>query len=247
MLRMRWENHYLTTPAVDPFISACYPRASLDILSSYGLQCIHDSLLLDLLRTDLANPRSRMKSITTSEGWHIAVAKALCRLLTRGPEQPPAVRLKSLRVIPLRNGEWVAAENGPTWFPDTGGIPIPPTLGLQVLDPKAAACPDRRSLFSLLGVSEASIAEVRQSILSAYSRRLPAPCVSPTESKAHLQFFPLSHKSDQAADELRGIQIITCNNESVDPLVVDIYIFPAMTLMDPMCCLHRPTARPDSQ
>lgn len=211
-------------PVVDPYISARYSTTSLAALNSYGLQYMHDNLFLDLLEADLKSSSSRMKSITTSEEWHAAAAKALCRLLARGPERSAAARLKGLCVIPLQNGKWVAANKGPAWFPDTNGIPIPPALDLQVLDAKAAACRDRRSLFSLLGVSEASVAEVRRSILSAYSHRLPAPCVSPTESRSHLQFLYLTHQPDRAAHGLRPIQLISRSQESLDPLAVDLYL-----------------------
>ncbi|KAM0280906.1 hypothetical protein ACHAQH_003795 [Verticillium albo-atrum] len=69
--------------ALDPFISTAYNQASVNALQPYGLSVCNIFIICDLLKADLANPQSRMKSPSTSEDWHSAVARLLTFFFTQ--------------------------------------------------------------------------------------------------------------------------------------------------------------------
>ncbi|KAJ4286909.1 hypothetical protein N0V88_007854 [Collariella sp. IMI 366227] len=68
-------NPLFDDPISDPFLSDAYPSASRTFLEPYGLVSADHQMLLDLLQADLYKLDSKMKSSSTSQGWHSAVAR----------------------------------------------------------------------------------------------------------------------------------------------------------------------------
>ncbi|KAG7123520.1 Protein NO VEIN like protein [Verticillium longisporum] len=143
---------------LDPFISTAYKQASVTALKSYGLRACEFRNIWNLLQADLASPQSKLKSPSTSEDWHSAVARLLASFFT----EKVTLAISSLRLsvmLPLKGGLWVAANDGVIYLPATAGISIPPGVKKHVLDPTAVANADRRALFEHLGAVEASVSE----------------------------------------------------------------------------------------
>ncbi|KAH6672747.1 hypothetical protein F5X68DRAFT_175032 [Plectosphaerella plurivora] len=156
----------LDDSAEDPYISSAYPRTSVDSLLQYGLRWNHYDVTLRLLEADLESPSSRMKSHLTSQEWHSAMAKTLTSCLARfSTRYMPWVR--RIALLPLRGGIWVAADSSRAYLPTTDGVPIPPGIDLQVLDPAAVSNADRRTLFAQLGATEAEVTDVRNLVLKS--------------------------------------------------------------------------------
>ncbi|KAF9774642.1 hypothetical protein IL306_007330, partial [Fusarium sp. DS 682] len=152
-------------PVKDPFLSAKYPSTVTTVLKQYGLFILHFNTLIDLVESDLARANSKMRGKNTTDEWHTAAANALSGIF--GTQLDGEQKLKRLSVIPLRDGSWTAITNGKTYFPTTGETEIPKSLDLRVIC-SATTNPARRNFFQRLGVSEATVTQVRESILGTF-------------------------------------------------------------------------------
>ena len=130
-------------------------------------------------------------------------------------------RLKSIPLLPLRGGGWRSAEGLSVYFPTTGGIGIPQGLDLKVLDPTATANTDRRALFEHLGVSEAKVWLVRDSILTAFDT---PKSISVVDGRAYLHFLYLTHQPGSAGSELSRARIFTRLIKCYRPQRKDVYL-----------------------
>lgn len=177
-------------------------------------------MLLVLLQADLNTPESRMKSPSTSQDWHSAVA----RLFSSYFVNQSFIRgtLKALSLVPLRTGAWVSAITDLVYWPMAGGIPIPPGVDIRVIDPGAASNRDRRTFFNHLGVVEASVAAVRNAILKAYEANDGR--VDAAESRAHLHYLYLTSQHNPPQIYLRGIYVWNQWAQYVDPRLVDVFL-----------------------
>ncbi|KAK4038181.1 hypothetical protein C8A01DRAFT_17707 [Parachaetomium inaequale] len=115
------------------------------------------------------------------------------------------------------------------WFPlstlpTTDGIPIPPGVDIQVVDPEAVANGDRMMLFIQLGAVEPSVADVRDSILAAYNSPRRRRDVDVAESRAHLHYLYLTHQPGQAQNDLEGIYIYSHESRFSSPRKMDFYL-----------------------
>ncbi|KAJ6128191.1 hypothetical protein N7471_009408 [Penicillium samsonianum] len=210
-------NPLLDDSDIDPFLSSHYPYASQKALRHYGLETMSYDLLFCMLYKDLESAASRIQSMSTSEDSHSRVAKLLSVVAETHKDS-----LVSLELLPLRSGPWVTADSGSVFFPTIDGISIPPGLDLRVLDPNAAANENRRSLFILLGVTEPSVIQVRNSILRKSCSAAAYPSMD--ESRAHLHFLYLTHQFKQNKDELRHICIYSHSGSPIRPHQVDCYL-----------------------
>ncbi|EEY19489.1 conserved hypothetical protein [Verticillium alfalfae VaMs.102] len=208
---------------LDPFISTAYKRASVEALKPYGLHACHFFIIRNLLEADLANSQSRMKSPSTSEDWHSAVARLLTFFFTEKVKTAIS-KLRLCVILPLNDGLWVSANDGVIYLPTTAGIPIPPGVKKHVLDSTAVANADRRALFEHLGAVEASVSEVRKSVLEAlYSPSSPKH-VDVEKSRAQLHFLYLSHNSRQRGERLGQILLYKENNATGKTDEEDFYL-----------------------
>ncbi|KAK5994783.1 Protein NO VEIN-like protein [Cladobotryum mycophilum] len=207
----------LDDPVLDPFISDQYPMHCQSALQSYGLRVLYGDRILRLLHADLESPASRIKSESTDEEWH----SALAAFLTETYEKDMS-KLYRFTLLPLRTGQWVATDNNVVYLPTTGRVPIPPGVNMRVLDPAAVSNNDRKSLFTQLGAVEPSILEVRSSIMKIYGASVPR--ISMAESRAHLHYLYLTHQPKQSKDTLKVIYIYDSNGKANKPHEVDLYL-----------------------
>ncbi|KXX74826.1 Autophagy-related protein 9 [Madurella mycetomatis] len=133
----------------------------------------------------------------------------------------PASKMK-IPFIPLRDGNWVCADSGPVYLPDTQGIPVPQGVDFRVLDPAAVVNEDRRKLFSQLGAVEPQVETVRSSVLAIYDSSNSS--VDVEDSRQHLHFLYLTHHQERDRDELRHIYLHTHIPGTRKPFSEDLYL-----------------------
>lgn len=202
---------YLDDPIADPFLSPQYGPKTCDTRSKYGLEVTSWKLLIKLLKSDLESSGSRMRNHLTDPEWHSGVAKLFSKCFR--PEQPTwmAIALKTIPLLPLRDGAWVAAENGPVFLPKIQSIDIPVAIDLRILDAQATANEEREALFKNLGASTASVSVVRSSINRAYGR-FTLGSLTVGQSRTHLHFLYLAHRADGPPAniaELRDVRLLS--------------------------------------
>jgi len=130
--------------------------------------------------------------------WHKSFAKNL--IVMAGDHQPT---LRQLPIIPLRGGTWADTGSGTIIFPTSESklAAIPEGLNIRVVDPGAAADPDRRKLYASIGVEE----YVDQKIINAITLRHADPHFKPDDFAAgiivsHARFlFNLNWKNPLAS------------------------------------------------
>ena len=173
----------LEDSTLDPFLSNKYPPDCVQSLKPYGLESMSHDLVIRMLRDDLENQASKMKSEKTSAEWHSHFAKLLLQV-DKGS-------ISKLALIPLRFGKWVSVSAWSVYMPTTNGIPIPPGVDMQIIESTAVANKDRHRLFTHLGATEAKVYAVRQYIHmhhDIFGRR-----ISRANSIAHLRYLYLTH------------------------------------------------------
>jgi hypothetical protein len=133
-------------------VSESYDSMDLSILMKLGTEQLRGQEFLYQLAGDLSDSQPRMRSIQ-SDDWHTRVANILLEQLKSSIGQ---IFIKSLNLIPLKDGRWVTSKGNETFLPTVGDIALPTDLALMVIDPKALEIPARKQLFARLGVKECS-------------------------------------------------------------------------------------------
>ncbi|KAH6874355.1 hypothetical protein B0T10DRAFT_205754 [Thelonectria olida] len=204
--------------AKDLYLSPFYPRTAVDILKDYGLQPVSIKILVDLLKTDLRSANSKMHGRDTTDEWHSAAARMISQWLETNSTQD----LKFLPLLPLRDGWWTSTQPGPVYFPATGDINIPHSLDLRVIDVSASNNPDRKTLFRHLGVSEATIDQVRASIFRSFDSNssLSLGILNPYLDYLYLTHQPGTHTQEGYAKT----EVVTDRLKRTKPHETDIYL-----------------------
>jgi hypothetical protein len=169
----------------EAYLSQHYTYRDFEILSPLGTAMIHPGLVIARIESDLGRVDSKMRAITTDEDWHVRVAKLLSRIFaSRSSRNTEAV--KSLNLIPLQDRRWVSARTKPIFLPNTGEIPIPSDLCLNLVQPVAALNDARKTLFSQLGVTSVDPCTIILLIKARYSK---LPLCTMDENIAHLRYL----------------------------------------------------------
>ena len=115
-------------------------------LNVLGVKSMDDYLFhKEMAKVLRGNPASFLRNKTKE--WHASFARALvAMIILPGSELP---------LIPLRNGKWVSSRLGVSYFPNIKSVStIPEGIDMNIVDPEAAADPDRRKLFVRMGVKD---------------------------------------------------------------------------------------------
>ncbi|KAH8882092.1 hypothetical protein GQ53DRAFT_847849 [Thozetella sp. PMI_491] len=158
-----------------PFVPT---TTSLDLLSDkYPIKFEKELLLLgvkeqtgkDFLKQlqDFASSRPTVFESMPSE-WHSQLASALS--LVRLEDSSAMDVLKTIRLIPLRDGRWVSAEEGPVVLPiNSSKTPIP--FGVDILEahPIAVNDPPRNNLLTLLGLAPADKRKIAEALVKTHA------------------------------------------------------------------------------
>ncbi|KFY15288.1 hypothetical protein V492_02105 [Pseudogymnoascus sp. VKM F-4246] len=200
--------------AEEAYLSEWYTFADFKALRPLGTRRIRHQILLPRILSDLGRPDSSMKAITTDEDWHTRAAKLLSAILKPSVRGNYAETVKSMRLIPLQDQRWVSATDLLIFLPNTGEIPIPTDLGLNLIKPAAVLNSARKDLFLHLGVTAALTSNIISLIYERYRYR-PSMC-SMMENVSHLRYLYWNLPEDNA-DEIGEIFLMDQSCHAVYP------------------------------
>lgn len=160
------------------YLSQYYHNDDKLALDQLGVKILTVGEICARVQADLISTSSRMKSGTTSNDWHSRSAKLLVLPFNKGWEAT-ADLVRKMGLIPLQDGRWVSAVSGSIFYPHNHDLlPVPTDLGLQLLSAEALRNPDRKALFSKLGIKECLPKDVIAKIINQYAKDI----------NVHLQF-----------------------------------------------------------
>ena len=140
--------------SLEMFLSRGYEESDWPALQRLGTAFLTWEDLIVLLRSDLASPSSRWKSLSSDQDWRTRLCNML--LLPFGLEAARNTQesLKSLKLILLEDERWVSATEMNIHFPPTGNITISPDMGLNLVHAATTANEAWRKLQCHLGVTK---------------------------------------------------------------------------------------------
>ncbi|KAH8669611.1 hypothetical protein BGZ60DRAFT_564070 [Tricladium varicosporioides] len=146
-------------------LSLKYPPLELESILSLG---VHKLSGADFLRDlEVAINEDQQGFRRRSAQWHSQLAKALLKLVVQDEHK---LIVASLKIIPLRNGKWVPAENHTIFFSGEAiDLNIPDFLTVQSVDPDAEGDYHRHSLFKNLGVKPLQVSGMCQMICDMHA------------------------------------------------------------------------------
>ncbi|KAL6793013.1 hypothetical protein J3E68DRAFT_451446 [Trichoderma sp. SZMC 28012] len=199
-------------------ISKRYSKDDIMILRSYGLTEYTASEILDAISLDLNTSDPRMRSKDRDDDWHSKSANYLKSILLSSNTVLHS-KLRSLQLLPLRGGTWIAAVNQEIFLPEAHGLEVPPALDLNIIDSDATKNAHRRQLFSLLGAKEAEISFLRRRILE---RKLKTAYI--TQGVAQLKYMFLTDKHKHRSEDAGNIWLVDSETYFRHPFSTDIYM-----------------------
>lgn len=153
------------------YISPAYNENDRETLIRFGLRALSRDEFLARVKLDLSDPStSKMQDLETSDDWHSRVAWILGSFFDRGFTRAMK-ETRQLDLIPLTCNVWCNSWEslGRVFFPETAdGVSIPSDIDLEFVDPNAFTLQNRKALFRRLGITYASIEEVRDKIMKEY-------------------------------------------------------------------------------
>ncbi|KAG4293456.1 hypothetical protein FPRO06_00041 [Fusarium proliferatum] len=146
----------LDDPINDPFLSSKYPQEVANTLKEYGLATLNSTQCLKLLRLHFHNPSLSRATVCRAQEWYGALARLLSNLFV---DEEHSERIKTVRLLQLRDGSMVSAASGPVYFPTTGNFDIPENLNLRVVSSSTSRGHYPRALYQQLGVLQATVVQ----------------------------------------------------------------------------------------
>lgn len=208
----------------EAYLSGGYREEDLKILTPHGLTFMYMNEHIERVSSDLRSPMSKMQSPRTDNGWHSRAAQMLLIPFEKNWNDR-IVELKAINLLPLQDQQWVSVNDGPVYYAESGGIPIPRDLSLYMIDPLASRNDDRKALFDKLGVQEVSTSYVRDLIVKKYERSINGDNFDLCSSRRHLEYLYLTHQTqDCEPSQLRNIQVYCQNGALGMPHEKDFYI-----------------------
>ncbi|KAF4633144.1 hypothetical protein G7Y89_g4978 [Cudoniella acicularis] len=119
--------------------------------------------------------------------WHSQLAQAL---LPELGTTSSLTALKRVKIIPLRGGEWVSAENNTIFFSENNSqVSIPDGIQVLVVDPAVARDSHRQNLFTGLGVKQHDTSNICRLIMDLHQDSTKASSLSPNQLISHAEFL----------------------------------------------------------
>ncbi|RBA12729.1 hypothetical protein FPRO05_04179 [Fusarium proliferatum] len=146
----------LDDPINDPFLSSKYPQEVANTLKEYGLATLNSNQCLKLLKLHFHNPSLSRATVCRTQEWYGALARLLSKLFVH---EEHSERIKTVRLLQLRDGSMVSAASGPVYFPTTGNFDIPENLNLRVVSSSTSRGHYPRALYQQLGVLQATVVQ----------------------------------------------------------------------------------------
>jgi hypothetical protein len=168
--------------AEEIYLSEEYATRHEACLTSLGVETICWDEIIARLQADLAHIRSRIKTTPATDPWHEALADLLLSAFSKDGSTRAQKRIKQLAVIPLsKPNQWTGAPGSSpggsqeVYFAYVGGIPIPGSIPLRLLDRVASTNAKRRAFYEALGVEECQKATVFAKIQWLHQPNLVGP------------------------------------------------------------------------
>ncbi|KAF5639429.1 uncharacterized protein FTJAE_4766 [Fusarium tjaetaba] len=206
-------------PLLEPFendnlLSMDYPPRVVQIFKEHGAKTLEDEAFLGQLEADMRSKSPKMRRKHTTEEWHSRMARFLLKFSQTSTLN--ASRVKTIEIVPLKDGTWTSMLSGPVYFPCTGDIPLPDTKYLKVVAPRATRNPDWYALFKSLGVTQPSVETTRESIRGSL---MFAPDTIPLKRvNDYLQYLYLTHEvSDWTRDDYEEVLVLSTDSELERP------------------------------
>jgi hypothetical protein len=179
----------------DRFLAGQYDKEKdwhcLDVL---GVKLMDEYVFHDeMAKVFRGNPASFFQNKTKE--WHASFSRALVAMNM-------SFRSLELPIIPLRNGKWVSSRLGGSfnYFPNSmSALAIPQGIEMNIVDPEAAADPDRRKLLVHLGVRDLTDSHIRATIRNTHlDSKFKPDGLRPDVLVSHAEFlFRTRPKDDQ--------------------------------------------------
>lgn len=182
------------------YLSPKYTEADFQILKRLGTTLLQRSKFFDRLDADLRNPSSSKWRSMKNADWRTRICKVLSKPFLEDIDHQQQ-RLRTLALIPLRDGRWVSSAFGTKiYFPKTDHVDIPADLGLDLVCPVAVENVAWADLLSNLGAMNCPQEIVISSIHKRYrSTNLDNPGLLLLNAVAHIRylywFLPKEHSS----------------------------------------------------
>ncbi|CVK97588.1 uncharacterized protein FMAN_11602 [Fusarium mangiferae] len=200
-------------PLLEPFandmlLSTDYPPRVVEIFKEHGAKTMPDDTFWGHLENNMSLKSPKMHRKYTTEEWHARMARFLLQFSKTSTLN--ASRVKSLAIVPLRDGTWTSILSGSVYFPRAGGNSIPDTKYLRMVAPPATRHPDRYALFKYLGVAEPSLEIARESVRESLisSETLPLRLVND-----YLQYLYLTlEASDWTRYGYEEVKVLTTDS-----------------------------------
>lgn len=151
------------------YLSLEYGPENINTLKDlFEIENIGDLALCNRIKEDLNGPDSKMKSGETSDNWHSRAAHLITSMLERSSGTDIETKIRGLPLVPLNDGQWVAAAETDLYFPAETGPAIPQDV-IITIDPESTVNEARERLFEVLGAKECPPNEVVGRIWEEYS------------------------------------------------------------------------------
>ncbi|KAK7968722.1 hypothetical protein PG988_007795 [Apiospora saccharicola] len=198
---------------IDPgvYLSDAYQGADLLLLRSFGLRNISMPAIIARVKWDLAQTDSRIKSIKDQD-WHSRMAKLLRAPFIRNLPNREKLQgeIRALALLPLRTGRWRSnlGYQKAVYYPKVAGtdLDIPGELDLDVVCPSSTTNKDRKELFDDIGVTCASVTNVRNVLKKFYQGSF---FMNVSQSACHLHFLYHTHHQAMTPLEYTSIHIMS--------------------------------------
>lgn len=157
-----------SSPMTAPkYLSPQYPESEREVLRQLGVRTLTaDDFLMDLKAIIELDPSTFHAKPGT---WHTQLAKVLLSLLVKDKLK---VWIETMRIIPLRDGQWVAAADNSIFFSaKTQGLHIPEGLPILLVDRSVEFDIHRRNLFQQLGVRDCDALGICRLISAMHNRK----------------------------------------------------------------------------
>lgn len=166
-------------------------------LKSLGVKAMNVYDCIERIRQDAISPNPKMKSATND--WHVRCARILLMPFEKEYLREKIPSIRNMPLIPLEYNEWTSITKGKAFFPYTDGMLIPSDLRLRLVDANAITNPTRKKLFVLLGVTDALVESVRNSILEKH--KMSRERINLKSSVKHLQYLYWTHSLPPIAEK----------------------------------------------
>lgn len=146
------------------YLSSKYPSWAIKGASSIGVSELSPQEFLADLKAMIAEAPADFSAKPSA--WHAQLALALFKLTT---DRELLAVMKSIRLIPLRDGTWASTDGKPVFFAkNSTSFAIPSGIQVLIADLSAETDDERRKLFVALGVKPWEAPEICHLILKLH-------------------------------------------------------------------------------